>query len=180
MNPETGAPSHGATKQGYRDDSDWARGQAWAIAGMAICHRHEPCDAYRTAFSDLLAFYLQRLPADLVPFWDLIFVEGDGEPRDSSSAAIVACGLLDMADQSSSDLAAGYRDLARRMVGSLARDYAVRDPSVSNGQILHGTYSKKSPFNTCRGEGVDECVAWGDYYYLEALVRLSCTWDSYW
>jgi unsaturated chondroitin disaccharide hydrolase len=147
---------------------------------MALCNRHEPREAYRTAFADLLDFYLQRLPGDLVPFWDLIFIESDGEPRDSSSAAIVACGLLDMADQSTDDRAAEHRDLARRMIGALARDYAVRNPSVSNGQILHGTYSKKSPYNTCRGEGVDECVSWGDYYYFEALTRLTGSWSTYW
>jgi unsaturated chondroitin disaccharide hydrolase len=76
--------------------------------------------------------------------------------------------------------AAGYRDLARRMVASLVRSYAVTDPSVSNGLVLHGTYSKKTPFNTCTPEGVDECVIWGDYFYMEALTRLSSDWVSYW
>ncbi|TQS70792.1 glucoronyl hydrolase [Rhodobacteraceae bacterium] len=179
MDPETGAPSHGATKQGYRDDSAWARGQAWGITGMAYSYRYEPRPEYRDTFDRLLAFYLGKLPADLVPYWDLVFTDGD-EPRDSSSAAIVACGLLEMADLVGGDSAETWRDLARRMLGSLARDYAVTDPDVSNGQLLHGTYSKKSPFNTCRGEGVDECVSWGDYYYLEALTRLNGGWSTYW
>ncbi|HWU64049.1 MAG TPA: glycoside hydrolase family 88 protein [Ensifer sp.] len=180
MNPETGAPSHGATKQGYRDDSSWARGQAWGIYGMALCYRHEGRPEYAQAFDRLLAYYLKRLPQDLVPYWDLIFTEGD-EPRDSSSAAIVACGLLEMADLVDDPARAEeLRTTARRMVASLIDNYAVKDPSASNGLVLHGTYSKKSPFNTCRGEGVDECVAWGDYYYMEALTRLSRPWSSYW
>ncbi len=180
MDPATGAPSHGATKQGYRDDSSWARGQAWGIYGMALCYRHEGRPEYAAAFDRLLAYYLKRLPQDLVPYWDLIFTEGD-EPRDSSSAAIVACGLLEMADLVD-DAARGeeLRTTARRMVASLIDNYAVKDPSTSNGLVLHGTYSKKSPYNTCRGEGVDECVAWGDYYYMEALTRLSRPWSSYW
>jgi unsaturated chondroitin disaccharide hydrolase len=180
MNPETGAPSHGATKQGYRDDSSWARGQAWGIYGMALCYRHEGRPDYADAFDRLLAYYLKRLPQDLVPYWDLIFTEGD-EPRDSSSASIVACGLLEMADLVDDPARAEELEtLARRMAGSLITSYAVKDPSVSNGLVLHGTYSKKSPYNTCRGEGVDECVAWGDYYYMEALTRLSRPWSSYW
>jgi unsaturated chondroitin disaccharide hydrolase len=180
MDPVTGAPVRGATKQGYRDDSAWARGQAWGIAGMAFCYRYERLDDYRLTFDRLLDFYLKRLPADLVPCWDLIFSERDGEPRDSSSASIAACGLLEMAELVDATAAARYRNLARRMVKSLAEHYAVKDPSLSNGLVLHGTYSKKSPYNTCRGEGVDECVAWGDFYYMEALTRLARNWSSYW
>ncbi|WP_429925590.1 glycoside hydrolase family 88 protein (plasmid) [Agrobacterium vitis] len=180
MDPTSGAPVRGVTKQGYSDDSFWARGQAWGIAGMALSYRYERIVEYRDAFERLLGFYLQRLPDDLVPVWDLIFSAEDGEPRDSSSASIVACGLLEMADLVEEADAARYRDLARRMMKSLADHYAVKDPSVSNGLVLHGTYSKKTSHNTCRGEGVDECVSWGDYYYMEALTRLSRNWSSYW
>jgi unsaturated chondroitin disaccharide hydrolase len=179
MDPETGAPVHGATKQGYRDDSAWTRGQAWAIAGMGACYRYEADDAYLAAFENLLAYYLKRLPDDLIPYWDLTFMDGD-EPRDSSSAAIVACGLLDMAGLVGGSRAEEMRELAGRMLGSLWRIYAVRNPAVSNGLLLHGTYSKKTPFNSCRGEGVDECVAWGDYFYFEGLTRLARPWTPYW
>ncbi|MVA71841.1 glucoronyl hydrolase [Agrobacterium vitis] len=180
MDPVTGGPVRGMTKQGYSDDSFWARGQAWGIAGMALSYRYERIAEYRDAFERLLGFYLQRLPDDLVPVWDLIFSAEDGEPRDSSSASIVACGLLEMADLVEEADAARYRDLARRMMKSLADHYAVKDPALSNGLVLHGTYSNKTPHNTCRGEGVDECVSWGDYYYMEALTRLSRNWSSYW
>ncbi|WP_320197735.1 glycoside hydrolase family 88 protein [Agrobacterium sp. rho-13.3] len=180
MDPVTGAPVRGVTKQGYSDESYWARGQAWGIAGMALSYRYERLPAYRDAFERLLAFYLKRLPDDLVPYWDLVFSQKDNEPRDSSAAAIVACGLLEMADLEEPEQAEHYRDLAKRMVKSLVDTYAVKDPAISNGQLLHGTYSKKTPHNTCRGEGVDECVSWGDYYYLEALTRLSRNWSSYW
>jgi unsaturated chondroitin disaccharide hydrolase len=179
LDPVTGGPVRGATKQGYRDDSAWARGQAWGIYGMALSYRYEPLPEYLDAFERLLAFYLKRLPADLVPYWDLTFIDGD-EPRDSSSASIVACGLLEMADLIGGEAAEAYRVLARKMMKSLVEHYAVTDPSVSNGLVLHGTYSKKSPYNTCRGEGVDECVSWGDYYFMEALTRLARNWSTYW
>ncbi|MGH6924632.1 MAG: glycoside hydrolase family 88 protein [Propylenella sp.] len=179
MDPATGSPVRGATKQGYRDESAWARGQAWAIAGMAVCYRAESKDDYVEAFENLLAYYLRRLPNDLVPYWDLTFMDGD-EPRDSSAAAIVARGLLEMAGLIGGSRAEELRALARRMLGSLWRGYAVHDAAVSNGFLLHGTYSRKSPFNSCTGEGVDECVAWGDYFYFEGLTRLSRPWTSYW
>ncbi|TPW31686.1 glucoronyl hydrolase [Martelella alba] len=180
MDPVTGGPVRGATQQGYRDDSNWARGQAWAIYGLALSYRHDPKPEYLEMFGKALAFFMTRLPKDMVPFWDQIFTDGDDEPRDSSSAAIVACGLCEMADIVGGAAAEEYRDLARRFMKSLVDIYAVKDPKISNGLVLHGTYSKKTPFNNCTPEGVDECVSWGDYYYLEALMRLSRNWSSYW
>ncbi|WP_457942967.1 glycoside hydrolase family 88 protein [Caproiciproducens sp. LBM24188] len=180
MNPETGAPDHGATCQGYRDDSAWARGQAWGVYGMALSYRYNRNPAYLDAFRRVTEFYLSRLPEDLVPYWDLTFMSGEEEPRDSSSASIVACGLLEMAKYVEPQEAETYRTLARQMLKSLADCYSVKDPKTSNGLVLHGTYSKKSPYNTCTPEGVDECVSWGDYFYMEALTRLHKDWDLYW
>ncbi len=180
MNPETGAMGHGATCQGYRDDSDWARGQAWAVYGTALSYRYTKNPAYLDAFRRVTEFYLTRLPDDLVPYWDMIFQTGNEEPRDSSSASIVACGLLEMAKTVEPDEAKVYETLARQMMKSLTDNYAVRDVTQSNGRVLHATYSKKSPYNTCTPEGVDECASWGDYFYMEALTRLSGDWKLYW
>jgi unsaturated chondroitin disaccharide hydrolase len=74
-----------------------------------------------------------------------------------------------------------YESLARQMLKSLVDHYSIKDASFSNGLVAHGTYSKKSPYNTCTPEGVDECVSWGDYFYMEALTRLhKPLWKPYW
>lgn len=183
MNPEDGSPSHGATCQGYKDDSSWARGQAWAVYGIALAYKYVPDASYISLFDSVAAYFLKRLPQDLVPYWDLIFQDGSDEPRDSSSGAIAACGLLQMADLIQDQLpgaAENYRIVARQLLKSLADGYAVKPGDKANGLLLHGTYSKKSPYNTCTPEGVDECVSWGDYFYMEALTRLTKNWDTYW
>lgn len=179
MDMETGAPSHGATCQGYKDDSFWARGQAWGVYGTAIAYTYTKNPEYLDTFRRTAQFYLEKLPEDMIPYWDMIFVEGD-EPRDSSSASIVACGFLEAAKYLPAEEASYYTTLAKQMMKSLVDHYAVKDITKSNGLVLHGTYSKKSPYNTCTPEGVDECVSWGDYYYLEALTRLSKDWNMYW
>lgn len=179
MNPD-GTPSHGATCQGYKDDSFWARGQAWGVYGSVLSYRYTKNPAYLDTFRKALDFYLTRLPADLVPYWDMVFTTGSEEPRDSSSAAIVACGLLEACKWVDAGEAARCETLARQMLGSLAAHYAVTDHKPGAGQILHGTYSKKSPYNTCTPEGVDECTSWGDYFYMEALTRLTKDWQLYW
>ena len=179
MNPD-GTPSHGATCQGYKDDSFGARGQAWGVYGSVLSYRYTKNPEYLDTFRKALNFYLTRLPDDLVPYWDMIFTTGTEEPRDSSSAAIVACGLLEAAKYLPADEAAACDKLARQMMGSLVKNYAVHDHKPGAGQILHGTYSKKSPYNTCTPEGVDECTSWGDYFYMEALTRLTKDWQLYW
>ncbi len=175
-----GTPGYGRTCQGYRDDSFWARGQAWGVYGSILSYRYTRDPAALDTFKRALAFYLTRLPEDLVPCWDMLFQPDSGEPRDSSSAAIVACGLLEAVRILPREESGEYEKLAREMVGSLAENYAVPEPRVGTGLILHGTYSKKSPYNTCFPEGVDECTSWGDFFYMEALTRLAGAWDPYW
>ena len=180
FDPETGKPTHGRTAQGYRDGSAWARGQAWGVYGSALAWRET---RERIAYDDFYAtldFFLSHLPASVIPFWDFDFTEGSAEPRDSSSLAIVICGMLEMADHEKQGKADELRDGARRLCGELSSRCAVKNPEISDGQLLHGTYARKSPYNTVRDRGVDECNVWGDYYYLEALRRLKGGWKPYW
>ena len=179
MDTETGNPVRGETCQGYRADSSWARGQAWGIYGLALSYRYTKDEECIALFRKVTDYYLSRLPQDMVPYWDLIFTSGD-EERDSSSASIAACGLLEMASFLEKEEAKKYISLARQMMKSLYDSYRVVDPDKSNGLVLHGTYSKKSPYNTCTPEGIDECVSWGDYFYMEAMTRLQVAWDTYW
>ena len=118
MNPD-GTPKGGRTCQGYRDDSFWARGQAWGVYGSAIGYTYTHDATFLDVFRKALDFYLSRLPEDLVPCWDMIFAPESGEPRDSSSAAIVACGLLEAAKYAAPDEAESWRTLARQMLASL-------------------------------------------------------------
>lgn len=180
MNMETGEPDHGATCQGYKDGSAWARGQAWGIYGCALAYRYTKRPEYIEDFKHVTGYFLDHLPSDLVPYWDLEFGEGSEEPRDSSSASIAACGMLEMAKYMDESDAACYVSIAKKIMDSVVEHYAVKDLQESNGMVLHSTYSKKSPYNTCTPEGVDECNIWGDYFYMEALTRLSKDWNPYW
>lgn len=177
---ETGKPDHGATCQGYRDGSAWARGQAWGIYGTAIGYRYTREESYIPLFKGVTEYFLGHLPEDLIPFWDLEFGDGDQQPRDSSSASIAACGMLEMAKYLEKEEADYYTGIAKKLIKSIADGYAVKDAKQSNGLVLHSTYSNHSPYNTCNHYGVDECNIWGDYFYLEALTRLHKDWELYW
>ncbi|MBQ1312247.1 MAG: glycoside hydrolase family 88 protein [Blautia sp.] len=183
MNPVTGGFDHGATCQGYKDGSAWARGQAWGIYGTAVAYKYTLRPEYFDYFRRVTSYFLAHLPKDLCPFWDLTFGDGDEEtePRDSSSAVIASCGMLEMSKYLPEEEAAYYTSIARRLLMAMVSKYQSRDFREAGGLLLHGTYSKKSPYNTCTPEGVDECVIWGDYFFMEALQRfLKPAWEIYW
>ena len=180
FDPKTGLPKKGVTHQGYRDGSAWGRGQAWGIYGAALSYAGLKQPEYLEIFEQLTDFFLTHLPQNLVPYWDFDFDDGSDEPRYSSCAAVVACGMLEMAKYLSEEKAQYYRGMAKRLIKALSDQCLVRNREESNGILLHGTYCKSSPYNTCPNWGVDECVSWGDYYYMEALTRLHKEWNSYW
>lgn len=177
---KTGEPDHGATCQGYRDGSAWARGQAWGIYGMALAYKYTKRKEYIDIFKGVTEYFMKHLPKDMIPFWDLEFTDGDDQPRDSSSGSIAACGMLEMIKNMTEEEGGVYRKYAMQIMKSLYDNYAVKDMNKSNGLVLHSTYSNHSPYNTCNHYGVDECNSWGDYFYMEALMRLYKNWELYW
>lgn len=174
--PDTGQPLRGETEQGHADDSCWARGQAWAIYGFSINHRYTGDPSFLDAARRCADYLLAHLPADLVPYWDLAFTDGSGEERDSSAAAITVCGLLELASLlPDGPDREGYQRAARQILASLIDGYSTANHPDSNALLLHGVYDKP------KGKGVDEGTLWGDYFYLEALTRLTRPgWTSPW
>lgn len=180
FDPETGRPLHGTTHQGYSADSAWSRGQAWGIYGIALSCRYLHKPEYTELFEQVTNYFLSHLPEDLIPYWDFTFTDGSDEPRDSSASAIAICGLLEMARCLPKEKADAYIKTARRLLKPLVTLCSATSPTQSNGQLLHGVYGRKTPFNDCIDHGIDECNLWGDYYYVEALTRLSKDWTPYW
>lgn len=176
MDTNTGKPKKGTTHQGYSDNSCWARGQAWAIYGFPLSYNYKKDYNLIELTKKVANYYINRLPEDCVPYWDLVFTDRDGEEKDSSTAAIAACGLMELAKHLPlcDEYKTYYENAAINMVKSLYENYTTKDCKESNGLLLHGVYAKP------QGVGVDECCIWGDYYYFEALVRAIKDWQLYW
>ena len=175
MDVETGEPRFGKTAQGYSDDSCWARGQSWGIYGLPLSYIYTGDAELLETANKLSNYFINRLPEDEVCYWDLTFTEGS-EERDSSGAAIAACGLMELSKHLSPDSKYKnvYENAALKMLKSLVNNYTTVEKPDSNGVLLHAVYSK--PGNS----GVDECCIWGDYFYFEALVRVIKDWNLYW
>jgi unsaturated chondroitin disaccharide hydrolase len=125
--------------------------------------------------SRLTNYFLNRLPDDLVCYWDLDFTQGE-QPRDSSAAAIAVCGLLELADAlpKAEPQRPLYQAAAAAILRTLAGNYATSTDAVDTGVLKHAVY------HLPRRLGVDESCIWGDYFYFEALARLSRAWRTFW
>ncbi len=177
---ETGAPLRGVTAQGYDSNSAWSRGQSWGVYGIALAYKQNLNPDYIPLFEQVTDFFIEHLPENLVPYWDFHFTTGSDEPWDSSAAAIAVCGMLEMSKYLPVEKAEYYTSCAKKILGALVEHCGVSDFTKSNGLLLHGTYCRSSEFNEHDDRGVDECSGWGDYFYMEALTRLSKDWQLYW
>ncbi|MBM6821972.1 glycoside hydrolase family 88 protein [Fusobacterium mortiferum] len=176
FDPETGLPSHGKTRQGYSDDSSWARGQAWLIYGIALNNSYVENVENIELFESITNYFLNRLPKDFVSYWDLIFGDGSGQSKDSSATAIAVCGinLMDKYLPETNRYKLIYKYASHSMLESLIDNYTDDLTDGIQALINEGVYSWHS------GKGVNEGNIWGDYYYLEALVRFKKNWKMYW
>lgn len=174
MDPKTGNPVRGATRQGFSDDSSWARGQAWGIYGLALNYRYTKNEDIIKLFEGMTNYFLNRLPEDNICYWDLIFMDDEEQPRDSSAAAIACCGISEMYPNLINTEKEIYWGAMNNILRSLINNYTSEKHEEKNPVLYHGVYSWHS------GKGVDEGNIWGDYYYFEALIRLYKNWDPYW
>lgn len=173
----TGLPLYGATAQGASDESTWSRGQAWGMYGPMLTYIYVKDQKALDTFIKAANYYLSYLPADYVAYWDLSFTDGSYEPRDSSSAAIAVCAMLEAIkhmDENDPQRRV-FVNACNRIMNSLIDNYTTKNYDTANGLLMHGTYSK--PGNN----GIDEMTSWGDYFYMEALHRmLDPDWELYW
>ena len=176
FDPETGLPLKGVTKQGRDDNSCWSRGAGWIIYGMMLTKKYMQDDPDAVNICrGATNYYLNRLPKDFIPFWDLEFKEEDKEETDSSAAAICICGMIELLqylpEGEEKDL---FTNAIHLSMQSLYDNYSTKDTPEANGLLLHAVYSK--PNNV----GIDEMNIWGCYFYMEALKRLKSGWNLYW
>ncbi len=176
MDNISGKPLKGVTRQGYNDDSSWARGQAWGIYGIPLNYMYTKNESCFNLYKGMTNYFLNRLPNDNVCYWDLIFNDGDNHSKDSSATAIAICGIHEMNKylpevDSEKEI---YKYAMHNMLRSLIGNYLNRDIEMGKPILLHGVYSWHSK------KGVDEGNIWGDYFFLESLIRFYKDWNLYW
>ncbi len=167
---DTGEAVSFRTHQGLRANSTWSRGQAWAIAGFAMAYRYTQIPEFAEAVIAAGQYFMDHLPEDKVAPWD--FAAGPQAAKDTSANAIAAVGFLDfakvLAAMGEEELAREYAQKARELLSAL-HPYSIftsEEHESQDGLLTGGTYAFP------RGEAIEECLIWGDYYYLKGLLEL--------
>jgi unsaturated chondroitin disaccharide hydrolase len=164
---DTGRFLRQSTHQGWSDESTWSRGLAWAIYGFTAVHRLSGEGESLNTARRCADCFLRRSPPDRVPFWDFDLPCDAPGLYDSSAAAIAASGLWDLSEAVTDPTeSARYRDAALTALETLCTDrFLAESLPAWEGILMHGLYHFHKRL------GVDESVAWGDHFFVEALVK---------
>lgn len=157
FDPLTGKFLHPIGGQGKDPDSAWTRGQAWAVYGFTLTYRHTGEEKYLELAKRLADRFLERIPER--GFVPVDFCQPDDCPwEDSSAAAIVSCGLLELPEEKYHRAAEGIlQTLCQyRTNFSLDTDYLLEN-------CTSAYHDKNHNFP----------MIYGDYFFIEALFRLT-------
>lgn len=158
---KTGEVVRKLTLHGYNYNSRWTRGQAWSIYGFTLAYNATKNKMFLDTAKRLADYFIKNLPNDLIPYWDLDDPDIPHAPRDSSAAAIACSGLMTLSKLSNTSR---FERIAEKILNSLSTTcIAERD---RDGILAHGC------FDFPKRIGVDESLIWGDYYFLEALLKM--------
>lgn len=119
-------------------------------------------------------YFVRHLPENYVAYWDFDAPVDENTNPDSSASAIAACGMHELIlqlDENDANITF-LKDSIDKIINSLVESYTTE--SHEQGLLDHGSYSvleNKSP---------DDFVIWGDYFYLEILMRLEKNHRGYW
>lgn len=163
FDPEVGGKIKTYGGQGYADGSSWTRGQAWALYGFVMSYMHTEKQAYLDTAKRVAHYFIANIPEDgIIP----VDFRQPIEPayEDSTAAAIAACGLIELAkhvDKSEKEM---YIKAALKLLKGLDAKRCSYDHKEDHF-LTHCTgayHSKEHHFS----------IIYGDYYYLEALLKL--------
>jgi unsaturated chondroitin disaccharide hydrolase len=164
---ETGKFLWQSTQQGWKASTTWSRGLAWALYGFTAVQRLSGESEFLTTARQCADFYLRRVPAGLVPFWDFDLPPEASPLWDSSAAAVAASGFWDLSEQVAEPAdRQRYRQAALTILQTLCSDeFLAHKRPQWEGILRHGVYHYHKAL------GVDESVIWGDHFFVEALVK---------
>ena len=165
---ETGAILTKKTAQGAHDTSAWARGQAWGLYGYTVMYRETRDKKYLQLANDIADFLLSHpnLPADKIAYWDFNAPGIPNAPRDASTGSLMASALLELATYNKAKKAKVYTGVATTILTSLSSGQYRSAIGENKGFLIkHGVGHLPAKSE------VDVPLTYGDYYYVEALMR---------
>jgi len=157
------------TVQGFANESMWARGEAWALYGYTMMYERTSLTEFLSQAENIARITLSRLPEDGIPYWDFDSDKIPNDLRDASAAAIMASAFARLSELTKDkNLSKECLSTAIKQVKVLSSsDYFAQDEENGNYILKH------SVGNIPGGTEIDVALTYADYYFLEALYRLT-------
>ncbi|WP_168120547.1 glycoside hydrolase family 88 protein [Paenibacillus sp. HB172176] len=174
LNPNTGEFVAAPGGQGYETGSSWSRGQAWALYGFALSYRHTGDQSYLNAAKQIAHYFIANV--SLTNFVPLVDFRAPSEPRywDSTAGTCAACGLLELAESVPELEKPLYREAAVHILQAIDKRFCnwneAQDSIVAGGTAAY--HSRNGDF------GVP--IIYGDYFLIEAIMRLRNQHELLW
>ncbi|ADH97989.1 glycoside hydrolase family 88 protein [Salisediminibacterium selenitireducens] len=176
FNQKTGEPVGGTTHQGSSNGSTWSRGQAWGVYGFALLYRFTKEERYLVKAKEMLDYFLRHQPEQGLISWDFNASQKEEHYTDSSAMAIALCGMLELREWTDPSESERLDTCINLFIQNLA-DYALikeDDPEKVTGLLHHASYYVRG------GDVPDGSVIWGDYFFTEAIMRMTDQRTGYW
>jgi len=161
---DTGAFLQQSTHQGYRGDSCWSRGLAWALYGFSTSFEYSRDPRFLSTAEACADYYITHTPSDGIAPWDYNAPPESRRLLDTSAAAIAAAGLYRLC-RLVADPVKGhfYWSTAQHILRSLCEKHLAKGDAKWEGILKGGVYHLHKEL------GVDESVMWGEYFFVQAL-----------
>lgn len=166
LDPADGSFVEAPGGQGFAPGSSWSRGQSWALYGFALSYRHTGDVRYLDTAKRIAHYFIANVQS--TGFVPLVDFRAPSEPAywDTTAGVCAACGLLEIADAVGEYEKALYRDAALSILK--ATDERFCDWNAEEDGIVDGGTGSYHGRN--RDFGVP--IIYGDYFFLEAVLRL--------
>lgn len=163
FDPATGEFLRDYGGQGYGEGSSWTRGQSWALYGFTLSFIHTGEKKYLDTAIKVADRFIERIPeSGLIP----VDFDQPAEPSyvDSTAAAIASCGLITLHRVLSGECTK-YLEAAENMLSALDEFDCDYDPEHDEllTRCTAAYHDKEHEFP----------IIYGDYYYIEAIWKLT-------
>lgn len=162
-NTETGEATE-VDGQGYAPGSSWSRGQGWALYGFVLAYIHTGKQEYLDTAKKLAHYFISCVCDDYLPKVDF---RSPDEPViiDSTASGLAACGLIEIAKCVPEYEKKLYINAAIKLLKAVDKHCANYDESEA-ALVLRGSHS----YHKVKEREMP--IVYGDFYYVEALLKL--------
>ena len=153
--------------QGFGQGSSWSRGQSWAVYGFTLSFLHTGDESFLDTAKRCAHYCISNLAVNgwLPP----VDYRAPAEPvkYDSTAGMITAAGLLELAKHVGEYEKQLYTKAALNILKACEAKFCNWDPE-QDSIVTGGTYFYHDP----DGTNTEVPIIYGDYYFMEAILKL--------